>query len=138
MHNKDIAKNLWGETVNTACHIVNRVYFKLGTKKTPYELWKARKPNLKYFKIFGSICSILKDRENVGKFDTQSDEGIFFGYSSSTKAYRVFNKRTGKVMETVNFVINETSTSITQNEVDQLPKSTLPLTLKSDIIEEDF
>ena len=70
MHNKDIAKNLWGEAVNTACHIVNRVYFKLGTKKTPYELWKGRKPNVKYFKIFGNIYFILKDRENVGKFDT--------------------------------------------------------------------
>ena len=98
IHNKDVAKNLWGEAVNTACHIVNRVYFKLGKKKTPYELWKGRKPNVKYFKIFGSTCSIFKDRENVEQFDTRSDEGIFLGYSSSTKAYKVFNKRTRKVM----------------------------------------
>ena len=35
-HNKDKAKDLWGEVVNTACHIVNKVYFKPGTKKTPY------------------------------------------------------------------------------------------------------
>ena len=38
LHNKDVAKNLWGEAVNTTCHTVNRVYFKPGTKKTPYEL----------------------------------------------------------------------------------------------------
>ena len=38
LHNKDVARNLWGEVVNTACHTVNRVYFKPGTKKTPYEL----------------------------------------------------------------------------------------------------
>ena len=67
LHNKDVARNLWREAVNTACHTVNRVYFKPGTKKTPYELWKWKKPNVKYFKIFESTCFILKDRENVGK-----------------------------------------------------------------------
>ena len=51
LYNKDVARNLWGEAVNTACHTVNRVYFRPGTKKTPYELWKGRKPNVKYFRI---------------------------------------------------------------------------------------
>ena len=54
LHNKDLARNLWGKVVNTACHTVNRVYFRLGTKKTSYELWKEKKPNVKYFKNFGS------------------------------------------------------------------------------------
>ena len=92
--------------MNIACYIVNKVYFRLGTKKTPYELWKGRKSDVKYFRIFGSTCFILKDRENVGKFDTRSNEGIFLGYSSSSKAYRVFNKRTSKVVEIVNVVID--------------------------------
>ena len=70
LHSKNVARNLWGEAVNTGCHTINRVYFRLGTKKTPYELWKGRKPNVKYFRIFGSTCSILKDRETVGKFDS--------------------------------------------------------------------
>ena len=42
LHNKDMARNLWGEAVNTTCHTVNRIYFSLGTKKTPYELRKGR------------------------------------------------------------------------------------------------
>ena len=85
LHNRNVAKDLWGEAVNTSCHIVNLVHFKLGTKKTPYELWKGRKPNVKYFRIFGSTYFILKDRESVGKFDNRSDEGIFLGYSSTSK-----------------------------------------------------
>ena len=87
LHNKNVARNLWGEAVNTACHTVNWVYFKLGTKKTPYELRKGRKPNVKYFRIFRSTCFILKDKENVRKFDSRSDEGIFLGYTSTSKAY---------------------------------------------------
>ena len=77
LHNKDVARNLWGEAVNITCHTINRVYFRTDIKKTPYELWKGRKPNVKYFRIFGSTCFIMKDKENVGKFDSRTDEGIF-------------------------------------------------------------
>ena len=132
IHNKDVAKDLWSKVVNIACQIVNQVYFRPRTKKTPYELWKGRKPNVKYFKIFGSTCYILKNRENVRKFDTRSDEGIFLGYSSTSKAYRVLNKRTRKVRGIVNVVIDEASTSESSKDGDQLPKSIIPLTPKID------
>ena len=79
----------------------------------------------------------LEDKENVEKFYAKSDEGIFLGYSSSSKAYRVFNKTTSKVMETMNVVIDETLTSTTQKEVVQLLKFALPSTLVSDKVEED-
>ena len=111
LYNKDVARNLWGEAINTTCHTINRMYFRPGTKKSPYKLWKGRKLNVKYFRIFGSSYFILKDRKNVGKFDSRSDEGIFLGYSSTSKAYQVYNKRTMKVMETVNVVIDESSDS---------------------------
>ena len=122
-----MARNLWGEAVKTACHTVNRVYFRPDTKKTPYELWQGRKPNVKYFRIFGSTYFILKDRENVGKFDTRSDERIFLGYSSTSKAYRVYNKRTMKVMETVNVVIDESSDSSSEKGIKELTKEIIPL-----------
>ena len=126
LYNEDVARNLWGEAINTDCHTVNRVYFKPGTKKTPYELWKGRKPNVKYFKIFGSTCFIHKDREKVGKFNSQSDEGIFLGNSSTSKAYWVYNKRTMKVMETVNVVIDESLNFSSKKGIEELPKEILP------------
>ena len=63
---------------------------------------------MKYFRIFGSKCYILNDRENPGKFDAKSDEGIFLGYSTNSRAYRVYNKRTKTVMEPINMVIDNT------------------------------
>jgi hypothetical protein len=62
---------------------------------------------VKYFRTFGSKCYILRDRENLGKFDSKSDEGIFFGYSSNSRAYRVFNKGTETLMESLNVVIDD-------------------------------
>ena len=66
------------------------------------------------------------ERENVGKFDSRSDEGIFLGYSSTSKAYRVYNKRTIKVMETVNVVIDKSSDSSSEKGIEELPKEILP------------
>ena len=50
--------------------------------------------------------------ENLGKFDAKSDEGIFLGYSTTSQAYRVFNKRTKTVMESINVVIDDAITKV--------------------------
>ena len=77
--NKNIPQKFWAEAVNTSCHIENRIYFRVWTKKTSDEIWREKKSKVKYFRIFGSKCYILNDRENLGKFDTKSDERIFLG-----------------------------------------------------------
>jgi transposase InsO family protein len=90
IHSKNLAQHFWGEAINPACHIINRVYLRLETSKTPYEIWGGKKPTFKYFHIFGSKCYILRDKENLGKLDPKSDEGIFLGYSTNRRAYRVY------------------------------------------------
>jgi hypothetical protein len=107
IHSKNLAQHFWGEAVNIAWHIINRVYLRLETNKTPYEIWWGKKPTVKYFRTFGNKCYILRDRENLGKFDPKSDEGIFLGYSTNNCAYRVFNKRTETVMESINVIIDD-------------------------------
>ena len=107
LHNKKMPKSFWGEAVNTACHTLNRVYFRPDSKQTPYELWRGKKPVVKYFRIFGSDCYIPHDRENLEKFDAKSNKGYFLGYSSISRAYRVYNLRTKIVMESFNVVIND-------------------------------
>ena len=81
---KSIPQKFWAEAVNTLCHIGNRIYFRARTKKTSYEIWKEKKPKVKYFRVFGSKCYILNDRENPEKFDAKSDERIFLGYSTKS------------------------------------------------------
>ena len=83
------------------------MYFKLESKKTPYELWRGKKPVVKYFRIFGSDCYILRDKENLEKFDAMSDMGYFLRYSTTSRTYRVYNLRTKTMMESSNVVIND-------------------------------
>ena len=113
--NKIIPWKFWAEAMNTSCHIRSRIYFRAGTKKTSYEIWREKKPKVKYFRVFGSKCYILNGRENLGKFDAKSDEGIFLGYSTNSRAYRVYNKHTKTVMELINVVIDDT---ISEKDID--------------------
>jgi hypothetical protein len=95
--------------MNTACYIHNRVTIRKGTSVTLYKLWRERKPTVKHFHVFGSKCYILADREQRRKLDPKSDEGIFPGFSTKSRAYRVFNNKTKTMIESINVVINECS-----------------------------
>ena len=48
--------DFWAEAISTACHSSNRLYLRKGLNKTPYEILSGRKPNLKYFRVFGCKC----------------------------------------------------------------------------------
>ena len=70
LSDNDRPKYFWAGAVNTACYILNRALIRSKLKKTPYELWNGRKPNISYFHAFGCKCFVLNNgRENVGKFD---------------------------------------------------------------------
>jgi len=58
-----------------------------------------KKPNISYLSPFGIQCFILNNTENLEKLDSKSDEGIFLGYSKTSKAYRVYNFWTSLVEE---------------------------------------
>ena len=94
LHENYLPTYFWAKVVNTSCYMLNRVLIRPSLDKTPYELWKNKKPNISYFKVFGNKCCILNTKEDLGNFDAKSNDGIFLGYSSYSKAYRVFNKKT--------------------------------------------
>ncbi|KAL8127295.1 hypothetical protein AgCh_014271 [Apium graveolens] len=91
----------WAEAVQTACFTQNATLINRHGK-TPFEMVKGKKPNLKFFHIFGCKCFVLKTHpEQLTKFDLKADEGIFIGYPLSTKAFRVYNLRTRTIMESI-------------------------------------
>ncbi|GJX74538.1 putative ribonuclease H-like domain-containing protein [Tanacetum coccineum] len=89
----------WAEAVNTACYVQNRVLVIKPHNKTPYELFLGRKPALSFMRPFGCPVTILNTIDHLGKFDGKADEGFFVGYSTNSKAFRVFNSRTRIVEE---------------------------------------
>ena len=104
----NVAKNLWAEAISTAAYIINRCMIRPMLEKTPYELLKGRKPNISHFRTFGCKCFIHNNgKDNLGKFDAKSDEGIFLGYSLHSKVYRVLNNKTNYVEESMHVIFDE-------------------------------
>ena len=98
---------------------------KKGTHLTPFELWYGYSCNVKYYKVYGRKCNILKDVRN-GKIDAKSEEGIFLGYSIRSKVYKCLNTNTNKIVESVNVKVDEYSKLNEERQV-QEPKGKVEL-----------
>jgi hypothetical protein len=117
----------WAEAINTACYTINRLYLHRILKKTSYELLAGKKPNVSYFRVFGSKCFILVKRGRKSKFAPKVVEGFLLGYDSNTRAYRVFNKSTGLVEVSCDIVFDETNGSqVEQVDLDELDDEEAP------------
>jgi transposase InsO family protein len=117
----------WAEAINTACYSINRLYLYRILKKTSYELFTGKKPNVSYSRVFGSKCFILIKRGRNSKFAPKAVEVFLLGYDSNTRAYRVFNKSTGLVEVSCDIVFDETNGSqVEQVDLDELDDEEAP------------
>nr|GFA13849.1 hypothetical protein [Tanacetum cinerariifolium] len=100
---------LWAEAIATVCFTQNRSIIHRRFNKTPYELINGRKPDISFLHVFEALCYPKNDREDIGKLGAKSYIGFFIGYSADSCAYRIFNQRTKKIMETMNVSFDELS-----------------------------
>ncbi|GJZ00550.1 retrovirus-related pol polyprotein from transposon TNT 1-94 [Tanacetum coccineum] len=98
---------LWAEAVATACYTQNRSIIRLRHGKTPYELLHDKPPDLSFFHVFGALCYPTNDNENLGKLQPKADIGIFIGYAPTKKAFRIYNRRTRRIIETIHVDFDE-------------------------------
>nr|GFA97088.1 hypothetical protein [Tanacetum cinerariifolium] len=98
---------LWAKAIATACFTQNRSIIHRRFSKTPYELINGRKPDISFLHVSDALCYPKNDREDIGKLGAKGDIGFFVGYSADSCAYRIYNRRTNKIMETVNVSFDE-------------------------------
>ncbi|GJV03863.1 retrovirus-related pol polyprotein from transposon TNT 1-94 [Tanacetum coccineum] len=75
--------------------------------KTPYEILHDKPPDLSYLHVFGALCYPTNDCENLGKLQPKADIGIFIGFAPTKKAFRIYNRRTRRIIETIHVVFDE-------------------------------
>ena len=94
-------------------------------------MYFSRKPNVSYFKVFGCKCFVLNTKDNLGKFDPKSYEAIFVGYSSTSKAYRVFNRSSLTIEESIHVKFEESNLFVKNVvEIDALHEGLEKVTLE--------
>jgi transposase InsO family protein len=106
-----VSDQFWAEAINTACHAINRLYLHKVLNKTAYELLLGKKPNVSYFRVFGSKCFILNKKPKNSKFESKVDEGFLLGYDSNAHGYRIFNKTSGCVEVACDVTFDESNGS---------------------------
>ncbi|GJW69790.1 retrovirus-related pol polyprotein from transposon TNT 1-94, partial [Tanacetum coccineum] len=80
------------------------------TARTP------QKPNVEYFHVFRSLCYPTNDRDDLGKMKPKADIGVFIGYSKTSRGFRIYNRRTKKIMETINFKFDELTAMASEHD----------------------
>ncbi|WVZ94076.1 LOW QUALITY PROTEIN: hypothetical protein U9M48_040015 [Paspalum notatum var. saurae] len=101
-------RRFWAEAVNTACYIANRIFLRAFLGKTSYELWFGRQSSVKHLRAFGCRCFVLKKAGHLDKFESRCLDGIFLGYASSSRAFRVWILEAKQVVETCEVSFDET------------------------------
>ncbi|GKC51668.1 retrovirus-related pol polyprotein from transposon TNT 1-94 [Tanacetum coccineum] len=126
---------LWVEAVETACYTQKRSLIHKHHNKTPYELLHNRKPDLSHLHVFGALCYPTNDTKDLGKLKPKADIRIFVGYAPAKKAYRIYNKRTRLIIETIHVTFDKlTAMASEQFSSGPEPQLLTPGTLSSGLV----
>jgi transposase InsO family protein len=82
-----LSKEWWGETILTACHVLNRVPTK-NKEITPFEEWEKRRSNLSYLRTWGSLAKVNVSINKKCKLELKIVDCVFLGYAIHNVGYK--------------------------------------------------
>ncbi|GKD81875.1 retrovirus-related pol polyprotein from transposon TNT 1-94 [Tanacetum coccineum] len=97
----------WAEAIAIACYTQNRSIIIPTHEKMAYQIIDNRKPSIKHLHIFGCSCYLTRDGENLDKMKEKWDLCILVGYSTHSKGYHIYNKRTRLIVESIHLQFDE-------------------------------
>nr|GEY16134.1 hypothetical protein [Tanacetum cinerariifolium] len=135
-HEKSVARSpQQNEAVATACFTQNRSIIRLHHGKAPYELLHNKLSDLSFLHVFGALCYPPNDSENLGKLQPKANIGIFIGYAPTKKAFRIYNRRTRRIVETIHVDFDElTAMASEQSSSGPVLNEMNPATISSGLV----
>jgi hypothetical protein len=95
---KNFSNEYWGEAVACSVYILNLSPTNSLKNQVPQEAWSGMKSSVSHFKVFGCVAYAHVPKEMRRKLDDRSEKCIFVGYSEQSKAYRLYNPITKKLI----------------------------------------
>lgn len=105
---KKMPKEFWAEGVRWITYVLNRSPTTALENQTPEEAWNGFKPDVKHFKVFGCIGHVHIPEAKRTKLDDKSCKCIYLGLSEESKAYRMYNPTSKKILVSRDVVFEET------------------------------
>nr|GEZ20348.1 copia protein [Tanacetum cinerariifolium] len=112
----------WAEAIATACFTQNRSLVIPRHEKTPYHIINNRKPSVKFFYIFGSLCYIVRDDENLDKMK-EKDRTI----TTLNELDLLFSLMFDELLNGSSKVVSKSFDVSTADAPNQRPQHTTPL-----------
>ncbi|MCP4339240.1 MAG: DDE-type integrase/transposase/recombinase, partial [Desulfobulbaceae bacterium] len=107
LYESKLPHRFWAEAIATAVHVRNRSPTVSLSGKTPYECWFGRKPSVGHLRIFGCQAFAVIPKDHRRKLDPKAEKCLFLGYELNSKAYRLWNLDTGKVVIRIQVTFDE-------------------------------
>lgn len=107
LKDKGMPDEFWAEATFTAAYLQNRLPTRALNQMTPLEIWSGHKPSVNHLRVFGCICHVWIPAAKRRKLDDKSEKGVFMGYSSVSKGYRVYVLNTKKIEVSRDVVFEE-------------------------------
>lgn len=98
---------LWGEAIRHATYLINRVGTRTLQSQTPYEVLKGKKPNVKHLRVFGCIGYAKIETPHLRKLDDRSRTLVHLGTEPGSKAYRMFDPTSKRVVVSRDVIFDE-------------------------------
>nr|GEV65809.1 retrovirus-related Pol polyprotein from transposon TNT 1-94 [Tanacetum cinerariifolium] len=112
----------WAKAIATACFTQNRSLVIPRHEKTPYHIINDRKPSVKFFHIFGSVCYIVRDGENLDKMK-EKDRTV----TTSNKLDLLFSPMFNELLNGSSKVVSKSSAVSATDAPNQHQQYTTPL-----------
>jgi len=107
LFNTCISKSFWAETLEYACHLVNRLSSSAIGGKTPLEAWLRRvSQDYDLLWIFGypTYYHVKED-----KLDPRAKKGVFIGFKEGVNDYTIWDPKDKKFIMSRDAMFDETS-----------------------------
>lgn len=115
-----LSEGFWGEAMLTACYLLNRIPGK-SNKKTPYELWHKRAPNLNFIKVWGCRAVVRLTEPKRKTLGERGIDCIFIGYAENSYAYRFYVLESNEYVS-VNSVIESRDAIFDEERFTSIPR----------------
>jgi len=98
MYHANVPKRFWGDAVQTACYLINRIPTKVLKNLSPFEVLNKSKPHIDHLRVFGCLCYVWVPGEQRNKLEAKSTKAMLIGYSVTQKGYKCYDPATRRVL----------------------------------------
>jgi hypothetical protein len=98
MFQASLPRKFWGECIQTATYIINRLPSKVIHNQTPYEIIFGEKPDYDRMRVLGCLAYYRNTETGGDKFEYRGRPAVFIGYPMGTKGYKMYDVENGKIV----------------------------------------